>query len=44
MLTQASLMRVMETEPAVAAKVLFNLSLILCERLQSTNRLVRDMS
>lgn len=43
-LTQASLMRVMETEPAVAAKVLFNLSLILCERLQSTNRLVRDMS
>lgn len=41
-LSQATVKQFLATEPELAAKVLFNLSLILCERLRATNQLVED--
>ena len=38
MLTQDVLHRVMRAQPALAARVLFNLSLILCQRLRDSTR------
>tara|TARA_R110002167_G_scaffold30679_3_gene101315 strand:- start:5 stop:1168 length:1164 start_codon:yes stop_codon:yes gene_type:complete len=43
-MTQAILKQLMDDTPELAAKVLFNLSLILCERLRTTNLIVQDMS
>lgn len=41
-LTQTTLKRFLSNDSAIAAKVLFNLSLILCERLRTTNQLLED--
>jgi CRP-like cAMP-binding protein len=37
-LSKATLKRMMATAPALAAKVMFNLSRVLCERLVTSNR------